>query len=73
MSIIGGIVGDEDALLSDPVYQALSYLPMQQLSYCISDKAMKVTEAMKLLFMPIAYTLLSSFVGIITFVKRDIK
>ena len=73
VSIIGGIVGDEDALLSDPVYQALSYLPMQQLSYCISDKAMKVTEAMKLLFMPIAYTLLSSFVGIITFVKRDIK
>ncbi len=73
VSIVGGIVGNDEALQEDKLYQALSYLPMQQMSYCISDKSMKVGEAMKLLFMPIAYTLLSSFVGIITFVKRDIK
>ena len=73
VSIVGGIVGNDEALQQDALYQALSYLPLQQMSYCVSDKTMNVGEAMKLLFMPIAYTLLSSFVGIITFVKRDIK
>ena len=51
----------------------LAYFPLQQLPFCISDQAMEVGEAMKLLFMPLAYTLLSSFVGIFTFLKRDIK
>lgn len=73
VSIIGGITGDDDALLQDKMYQTITYLPLQQLSYCISDGKMPVTEAMKFLFMPIAYTLISSFVGIITFKKRDIK
>ena len=73
VSIIGEIGGDDEALQQDKLYQALSYIPMQQLSYCISDKPMKVADAMKLLFMPIAYTLLSSFVGIFTFIKRDVK
>ena len=72
VAIVGGMVGNDDALQEDKLYQALSYLPMQQMSYCISDKSMKVGEAMKLLFMPIAYTIASSFVGIITFMKRDI-
>ena len=73
VSIIGDIAGDESALEHDKMYQAITYLPMQQLSYCISDGKMKITEAMKFLFMPIAYTLLSSFIGIFTFLKRDIK
>ena len=73
VSIVGGIAGDDDALESDKLYQAITYLPMQQISYCVSDGKMKVTEAMKFLFMPIVYTLVSSFIGIITFKKRDIK
>lgn len=73
ISIIGGIAGDDEALLNDSMYQAITYLPMQQINYCVSDGKMRVSEGMKFLFMPIAYTLLSSFIGIFTFVKRDIK
>ncbi len=51
----------------------IKYFPLQQLSLCISAQPMEVGNAMALLFMPIAYTLISSFVGIITFLKRDIK
>ena len=53
--------------------EAVEYFPLQQLSVCASDQAMAVGEAMRLLFMPLAYTLISSFIGIITFLKRDIK
>ena len=49
------------------------YFPLQQLSQCASDQSMQIGTAMTLLFMPIAYAIIASFVGIITFLKRDIK
>ena len=52
---------------------AAMYFPLQQLSYSVSDQPMTVADAMKLLFMPIAYALVANFVGIFTFLKRDIK
>jgi|GEM_PF-821255 len=73
ISIIGGITGNDDSLLNDPMYQAVTYLPMQQINYCITDGKMPIGEGMKFLFMPIAYTLLSTFVGAFTFLKRDVK
>lgn len=52
---------------------AAIYFPLQQLSFCVSDQPMSVADAMKLLFMPIAYLGISSCIGIATFLKRDIK
>ncbi|MBR4800686.1 MAG: ABC transporter permease subunit [Clostridia bacterium] len=49
------------------------YFPLQQLSLCVSDQEMEVATAMKLLFMPIGYMAVSTLVGLLTFLKRDIK
>ena len=73
IDVLVTILNAVGAIKNNGLTEAVSYLPFQQLSLAGTDGAMSVGETMKLLFVPIGYTLLSSFVGIITFVKRDIK
>lgn len=75
VQIVVTINADENAIMNSvtQIDNATWYLPLQQLSGACYAGEYTTENILQLIFMPIAYTAVSTFIGCYTFVKRDVK
>lgn len=66
---IASMIGEDAAW----VVEAAKYIPSQQLEAATSYGAYEIGDLMRLIFVPIGYIVVSSGIGVLTTVKRDVK
>lgn len=69
ISVIVSVSGGDAKWLTE----LISFLPAQQLSSACNSGTYEIGELMKVIFVPIGYIGLSSLIGCLSFIKRDIK
>lgn len=69
ITVIFVMAGDDAQWLSE----LIKYIPSQQLVSACSYGKYSVPDLMRVIFVPIAYLLISSGIGVAAFLKRDVK
>lgn len=73
LTVVATTVADSNPDKAAALINASTFLPYQQSSIASSYGTLTTTEIVSAIVMPIIYTAISSIIGCLTFIKRDVK
>jgi ABC-2 type transport system permease protein len=68
-SAVAAVIGEDAQWLAETV----KYIPSSQLSVAAYYGTYKIADLMRVIFVPIGYIIISTVIGVLTMLKRDVK